>query len=271
MMEYPKFEAKETFPTLTLHFMRHSIKEKSDAQDAGVHLSEEGRKQAVDRYEQPIDLRFGHVVGSPRLRTKETAFLAATKDQSQEIENAPIGKIREDDRLDFKADENTLLGKAMYEAYNNKKTLSYYVYESDKLAQQHHDVESGTYLRMAGNIAEILLENYETAVRGKAILEQSTNQNNKPNDFERILGSHQGVLESFLLRYCEKVNGVEDRDKLLSIIGEEGFGFNEGFDVVFCKDGSDIAIEISYKKGDFSLREKIIPDILSEMVKEGNG
>jgi hypothetical protein len=46
------------------------------------------------------------------------------------------------------------------------------------------------------------------------------------------LGSHGGVTESFLLKVIEKIKGVAERDRFVSIIGNQ-FDFLEGFEFRF--------------------------------------
>lgn len=255
------------YPRVTLHFLRHSIKEKSpeEIEDKDVHISNEGRDIAAQKFDDEMNLRFGHIVGSPRIRTLETAAVVATMDSEVNPEDLGVGKARINEALDFVADD-TEYGKKFVEAYKNGRTLSFLVHESDALAEETGDINSSTFSRMAANVARIIIKNYDVAVRGAAILDQSVNPANKKNDFERILATHATVQESFLLKLVERVRGIQERETLLSLIGENGFDYVEGFDVVLSKEGSEEKIRIKFQKGDFILDEIVPIEVLKELV-----
>lgn len=255
------------YPKVTLHFLRHSIKEKSpkEVEDKDIHISTEGRDIAAQKFDDVMNLRFGHIVGSPRIRTLETAAVAATMDSEVNPEDLGVGKVRINEVLDFVADD-TEYGKRFVEAYKKGQDLSFLVHESDVLAKETGDINSSTFSRMAANVAGIIVKNYDVAVRGAAMLDQSVNPANEQNDFERILATHATVQESFLLKLIEKMKGIDERDALLSLIGENGFDYVEGFDVVLTKEGSEERIRIKFQKGDFVFDEIVPIELIKELV-----
>jgi hypothetical protein len=203
------------------------------------------------------------------VRTIETAAVVATQNPDTNPDDLGVGKVRTTDDLDFVARE-TSYGKAFNQSYDDGRVMSFVVNESDKLAKETGDEESSTYSRMAARVAGIIYDNVETAIRGAEILAQSSNPKNAPNNFERILATHATVQESFLLKVVEKVQGYKERDALLALIGENGFDFVEGFDVLLSKEGDEEKIRITFKKGDYVFDELISKELLKEIADGGN-
>ncbi len=259
----------ERYPKLTLQFMRHSVKEKADKPDNDILLTPEGRQKAAETFDQPMDMRFGHTVGSPRVRTTETAVAAASQDPELTPENLGIGKTRIKEELNYAVDESNEYGRKFNEAYEAGKVISFLVQESDTLAREYKDAVSSTYSEMAGNIASIILKNYEVASRGSRILEQSENPENETNDFSRILATHATIQECFLIKLTEKLKGVDARDELMAVIGDKGFDYNEGFSTEVSVELGEVQVRIKYKKGDFVLNEIVSPEILKQISQEG--
>jgi len=54
------------------------------------------------------------------------------------------------------------------------------------------------------------------------------------------LGSHLSVTESFLAKIIENTKGVAERDSFVAALGNQGFGFVEGYDVKIEKDESGV-------------------------------
>ena len=258
-MSSPVSKIEKIEPKVVLHFMRHSIKENApEKNDMDILLSEDGRKLASEKLDSPLDLRFAHVEGSSRIRTQETAVIVATQDYGMSTENIGVGKLRNNEALDFNIDESGDYGVRFYKEYKEGRLMSFLINESDLFAQEKGDMNSSTYSRMAANIAGIIYKNFEVASRGASILEKSTNVENKKNDFERIFVTHATIQESFLLKVVEKVKGTAERDTLLSLIGEDGFGYTEGFDVTLSKENGQEKIRVVYKKGDY-IFDEIVP------------
>ncbi len=270
MSEWPKQENKlEQMPEVVLHFMRHSTKEKApEKEDKDVLLSAPGRELAAGKFEEPMDMRFAHTMGSPRVRTHETVAVAATKNPEANPEDLGIGKMRITEKLDFILDEKSQYGAKFHEVFNAGTALPWLINESDQLAKETGDTYQSTYSRMAGNIAGLIYKTYLAASRGAKILEQSQNEGNETNNFERILGTHGTLPESFLLKLVDKMHGAEARDKLLKTIGT-GFGVTEGFDVKLSKKDGQEQIRITYKKGEYTFDEIVPATTLEEIIKEG--
>ncbi|MEI8096637.1 MAG: hypothetical protein WCG73_00870 [Candidatus Moraniibacteriota bacterium] len=269
-MEQPISKIEKIEPKLVLRFLRHSKKERvlEEVEDKDIPLSVEGRDLAAIKYETPLDFRYGHVVGSPRIRTQETGAVAATQNSETILEDLGVGKVRVDESLDFFVDD-TLYGKRFHKAYAEGNLMSFIVHESDIIAKETEDVSSSTYSRMAANIARIIYRNFEIASRGASVLAQSENTENKQNDFERIIATHAGIQESFLFKVVEVIKGREEREALLSLIGETGVDFTEGFDVILSKENGEEKIRIVYKKGEYVFDEVVSADSLKRIIEEG--
>jgi broad specificity phosphatase PhoE len=269
-MEWPKNDEKEV-PTVTLHFMRHSIKAgaSADMTDQQIPLTDQGRELAAKKLEAPLDMRFSHVAGSSRVRTHETAVIAATQNPAVTPNEFQVGKVRSLAELDFDTNEADVYGRRFADEYRKGRLLPFLIKESDALAKESGDTTSSTYSRMAANIAKLIERTYEAASRGASILEQSHNTDNEKNDFERVFVTHASIQESFLLKLVEKMKGESARDELLSKIGDNGFEYVEGFDTTLSKKNGEIQVRITYKKGDYSFDEVVPQSVLEEIIKEG--
>lgn len=257
-------------PKVILHFLRHSISEKVPGKnDKEIRLSSEGRTLAAKKFEEPINLRFAHVTGSPRVRTQETGAIAATGNPETKPEDLGMSKVRVHEGLDFFIDKKSAYGERAYGERAKGTLLSFFVHEGDVLAKETGDDASSTYSSMARNIAEIVFNNYKVAIRGASILEQSQNPENKQNDFERVLATHAIIQECFLLKVVEKTRGVSERDQLLSLIGGDGFDNIEGFDVILSKENDEEKIRVTYKKGDYVFDEIVPVSVIEEIIEEG--
>lgn len=270
-MEWPQNKAEKILPKVVLHFLRHSIKEKAPkgTDDKDIRLSDEGRKLAAEKYENPMNMRFSHVEGSMRIRTHETAAIAATRDSQINPKDLGVGKIRTNEALDVDTDEEKEYGKRFFKEYGAGRLMTFLIHESDAFAKGISDTSSSTYSRMAANIAGIIYGNFKTASRGASILERSANSENESHDFERILATHATTQECFLLKVAEKVRGVTARDELLSVIGENGFDVTEGLDVTLLKEDGQEQIRITYKKGNYSFDEIVPASVIEEIIEEG--
>lgn len=264
------------YPKVVMHFMRHSIKENppvnEDApkkEDAQIILSEPGRVLAAEKFPEKTDLRVAHIEGSPRVRTHETGVIAATKDATMNPKDIGTGKLRINEALDFVIDGEGVYAERIAREYEKGTLLSFFVNESDSLAREIGDTKSSTYSKLAANIAGIVYKNFQAASRGVSVLEQSKSTENAQNDFERIFATHGIIQESFLLKVAEKVKGIAERDTLLSVIGENGFDYVEGFDAILSKENGEEQIRIVYKKGDYVFNEVVPETVIQEIISEG--
>jgi len=275
-----------------LAFFRHSIKGAPPLE----LLTPEGRKLAKEKAKEyhPVEISVDEIkqavaFGSPRIRAKETAgfVLGGEKEEITGEENLKEleeklskglkygSKIGVDKRLDFYLDEETLLGKKEMEAYKRGELLKLIVEESDRLAKESGDEVSLTYSRMAAQVAEIVKKYIRAEKRWDELVQSKGYQ----PVLERYLGSHQGILESFLAKVIEKTRGIGERDKFVQVLGNKGFDFVEGFKVEIINpvggDPEKPEIVISYQKRDkdnniiFDLSERIDEELIEEIIREG--
>jgi hypothetical protein len=257
--ERQHFEDKEAGEVVTsrieLNFFRHGAKEKSiDGQpDEEVNLTPAGREQAVAEAEDE-DISQSVASGSPRKRAQHTAGLVMagkhetiTGDESLEeftqkvdaeleklnrghgLEGKHGSKMRVDKRLDFVITDSTELGKQLIDSFYRKEYLKFLVEQSDVLAESLHDTESETYSRQAGRIAEMVKVYLNGATRWDQLVRDESK--NYQDTLKRFFSSHQGVVESFLAKVVDLTKGREERDKLVTALDNQGFGFVEGIRV----------------------------------------
>jgi bisphosphoglycerate-dependent phosphoglycerate mutase len=270
---------------IDLFFMRHGDKEKDPAKtDYDILLTEKGRGQAQEKSElENIDQAVAF--GSPRKRAQETAghvMAGSTEaiDGSESYEElkekldsdlAHGTKLGVDERLDFICDEESEYGKALFQAFKEGRYLKWAVEESDKLAEQLDATEQYSYSQASKGFAELVLKYLQIAPRW----EQLSHDSDKYTDtLQRYFGTHQGMAETFLAKVVEKTRGVEERDKLVTSLDNQGFDFVEGIKVeIQNHSGSEPTIHLSYRKekdGEvlFDFDEDINKDLLQEIVEQ---
>lgn len=278
-------EQLEKESKVTLHFFRHGEPKRDlNKSNPEYELTEIGRKQAIEKsktikIKNPDQAR---AFGSPRWRSMQTAGLVLTGDSSVESfkdlevklnqEKEVILKLDAKAKLNFHLDKNSPFGKEAYRAvFEDHDYLRFLVERSDELALKNDDKLASTYSSQARNVAKMIKVYSSIGKKWNKLIEGGKYKN--PN-LERCLGSHGGVLESFLLKVIEKTKGIADRDKLLEIMPHQ-FDYLEGFEINIVNKGPDQKIHISYKKEDKNNPEKIfifnedIPfEILDEIIKE---
>lgn len=254
---------KDYTSKIKLIFMRHDEKENDKTKnDEEVRLTPAGKIHAKEKAEQD-DISQSMTFGSPRKRTQETAGLIMSG-QSEGITGTETleelkekldkdltlksgSKIRVDDRLNFEADFTSNYGKKALEAAKSGKYLKFLVEDSDRLAKEENDNKSSTYTKQAQAIASIIQKYYGIAPRFNELV-QDKNKNYE-DIMKRFFGSHQEVLESFLAKIIEKTKGIEERDKFVQALNNQGFDYAEGFDIeIKNKESGEPTIHISYKK-----------------------
>lgn len=247
-----------------LHFFRHAKQRGLTADEKLAGLTDKDRPLEVEdskgmMYAKSLastDTNTDQTVayGSPRIRSQQTAMLkaygaendfegATTYEEMKDYVNegrAVGSKIGQDDRLNFN-EGGAEFNKAMNDAYEAGEYLPWIINESDQVAKDNNDKEASSYTRQAGNIAQIIKKWMQASGNWNKIFSESKNDTNEQkyddNTLERFFGSHQGVCESFLLRYVEKTEGVEIRNELLNSIGG-GFNFVQGFDLDIVDDAN---------------------------------
>lgn len=269
---------------IDLYFMRHGDKEKDPSKsDYDILLTEKGRGQAQAKsHAESLDQSLAY--GSPRKRTQETSGLAMSgsagiiegTESYEELKekldkDLAIGsKIGVDKNLDFILDEESEYGKEIMKPFIEGRLLKWVVEESDRIAEEMHDTEQYSYSRSAKAVAEVILKYLHIAPRWQ---ELSQDTEKYTDTLERYLGTHLGVQESFLAKVIEKMKGVEERDKFVSALNNQGFDFTEGFKAeIQNHSGAEPTIHISYSKekdGEkiFEFDEDVPSQLLQEIAK----
>ena len=253
---------KDYTSKIELIFMRHDEKENDKTKsDEEVRLTPTGKMHAKEKAEEN-NIDQSMAFGSPRKRTQETSGLVMSgkleeitgKETLEELKekldkDLPLksgSKIRVDDRLNFETDFNSDYGKKALDAVNGKY-LKFLVEDSDRLAKEENDDKSSTYSKQAQAIASIVEKYYDIAPRFNELVQDKDKK--YKDTMKRFLGSHQGVLESFLAKIIEKTKGVEERDKFVEVLNNQGFDYAEGFEIdIKNKELGEPTVHLSYKK-----------------------
>ena len=272
--------------TVILEFMRHGKKESDPSKaDEDVRLSPEGRMQATERGKelspQP-DVSIAY--GSPRKRTQETAgrilFSGAgiddpdlTLENMEEEIKASLKKgekIREDVRLNFNT--SGPVGKAALEAFKAGRYLGYLIEESDAQAVELSDAVSTTYMRQAGNVAELIWKFSKIGGAFNRIASQTDKYEKYGNQLERYFGTHLGVAECFVAKALEEVKGQAAKDEFVRSVGS-GFAETEGVHIEIVNRGTDQTIRMTYgvkdpHNGDRKETIDIGADVLKKIIED---
>ena len=285
-------EEKEKFDSrIFLAFFRHS--EKTSTPDA--LLTPEGRKLAKEKASEyhpeeiPVEqIRQAVAFGSPKPRAQETAGFVLGGDKEEITGEEDLEKLKEklnqglmkgdrigvDENLDFYINKESLVGKADNDSFKRGEFLKFLVEESDKLAQECGDDKTITYNLAAANVAEIIQKYINVEKRWDELVKEKKYQ----PTMERYLGSHQGVTELFLAKVIDKTKGIEERNKFVQVLNNQGFNFVEGFKVeILNRPGGDLEnpeIMVTYQKKDkegkviFDFQEKIDKKLIEEIIQE---
>lgn len=271
--------------TVELNFFRHNEKD-------GDKLTIAGRHDAIAKGQNQDNNNIHSVsFGSPKNRAQETALLqrwgskldptfvdsyttvAELAEEINKIEDVKIGsKIGIRNQLDFQMSKGPILDAAM-KAIKENRYFDWLVHESPNLIPPG-DKENWSLNRQAANIASEIDRYVRISGRfDKIVEEKGVDFGNK---MERFLGSHSGVLESFLIRVIEKTKGVAEAEKFAQAI-PDGFGYSEGFKTKITTDntGSKPTIHIEYsRKSDdgksvYDFSEDVPLDVVQEIMSEG--
>jgi hypothetical protein len=277
-----KFEGEKPVETkVILEFMRHSIREKDPSKaNKNLRLTPEGRELADEKGEkleaQPeVSLAWG----TSRERTQETSFRAMLpdyieKDQTlEEIEGMVAQeqkygkKMIVDDRLNF--DLSGPAGIPANEDFNNGKYLgSPYLFEqSDLKAIETGDKISTTYLRQAGNVAEIVDRYIKVGNNFNRLASKINKYEEFGNQLERYLGSHQGVVECFVAKVLENKFGVEKRREFQKGLGN-GFKETEGIRLEIINRGAEQKITMTFRMGEKDETAELDRNLVNEIIQE---
>lgn len=278
-----KIEEKELKPaTIELHFFRHSLKEENKKgdplKDEDVRISKEGRKLAIEKSFEGVNLSQSIAFGSPRIRTQETAIYMMsgkkediTGDETLEELKKKINKdlkfgskIGIDSRLNFTDDIESPLGKIAFEAYKNGNYIKFLVEESDKIAQETGDNTKSNYSARASQVAKIINKYLKILPRWQELV--SDKKNNYEEKLERFLGTHDSVPVTFLVKVLELIGDEKEKESFVEE-NSKGANYLEGLTVKLKKGSEDSAkILIQYKLGGVSKQVEISKSQLEHIV-----
>lgn len=252
-------EPKEKIRTkVILELMRHSKKETDPSKtDEEILLTGEGRALATERgRELQPQPEVSMAYGSPKKRTQETAARAmlagsignpdADLEAIEEMvrDHLKYGeKIREDKRLSF--DISGPSGAEALAAFKAGQYLPYLLQESDRRAIETKDTVSSTYLRQAGNVAELVKRYAHMGNNFHKLAERTDKYEQFGNQLERYMGTHQGVAECFVAKVLEKIQGNAERDAFIDSTGT-GFSETRGIHIEIVNTGDEQTIMMTY-------------------------
>ncbi len=284
----PEFREPQPTSKIELNFFRHSIKEKDPSKkDEEVSLTPEGRMLAKSKASSETNIAQAVAFGSPRERTQETAgfIMAGSRDEitgDESLEelrqklDAGLGKgskLGVSTLLDFTLDESSNFGKVLFQSFLEGRYLAFTVQESDQRAKELHDEANDTYSRMASRVASLVKKYVGIAPRFNTLV--SSSERVTSDTLHRFFGTHQGVAESFLAKVIEKMEGVDERDRFVAALGNQGFDFTEGFrlDVQTFANGTN-KLHLSFKKeresGESFIFDEDVPmGVIDEICAEG--
>ena len=282
-------EAERYAPAIRLEFLRHDEKEKETTSgaregDRHVRLTQKGREHSTEagKTKSPHP-EVGLVYGSPRERSTEAALRqlfanesGITPEDSLEDMGAKIGervkvgkKNIETSNLDFTSRESGEFHDALYEHYlgPTKDALVFLREESDALMKKTGDLETTSYSRAAGNVAELVQKYLGVLPRWERLAAEKPEEYAKyDNELQRFFGSHQTAIEPFLMKAIEKSEGPDGVEKFLeSLPNKNGFGFGEGFSAKISRgENGEPVVGVRYGNREWDLAPEIIDEIVRE-------
>lgn len=288
-------QEREKESKVILYLFRHAEADRESSPDnINFALTKRGRDQGLEKAKSIPGERNPNqsaAVGAPRKRAWMTATLAMTGDDTingaeslEELRKKLDGQGKKDcsrikinPRLDFYMDKKSPFGKKALEARNiHHNYLKFIVEKSDDLAIDLKDPNASTYSRQAAGVAKVVRNYAAIAHQWNKLANSGEKKYSDPN-LERFLGSHGGVIESFLLKVIEKTyEGVAERDKLIGLIGNQ-FANTEGIEISINGQGKDQKIHISYKREkksnpdqSFVFKQDVPMEIINEIIDEGD-
>ncbi len=270
---------------IELNFFRHGDKESDKSKsDLEIELTKAGGKEAAAK-SKTKSIEQSLALGSARNRAQQTAGLVMAG-RSERItgeeslaelkikldQELKVGsKIGIDKRLDFIMDMNRPYDQELMVAFKKGEFLPFLFNDSDQLAKAEDLKEGMTYSGTASEIAKIVAKYLKIAPRWDQLVADDKKKYSKI--MERYLGSHQGVVETFLAKVIEKTKGVEERNNFQAVLNNQGFGFVEGYQVqIINKAGEKPKVYISYKKEKdgqtvYQFNQEIESRILEQIIK----
>jgi hypothetical protein len=268
---------------VSLRIFRHSFKENDSSKaNSELLLTPEGREFARSKGEEFRPYPERAVAGaSPMDRAAETAMLAMLADE-QEIEtddsleemeakikeHIPVGKkLYRDERLGFAISKGPA-GQAGMEAFKAGNYLNWLAQDSDRQVIENKDLETTSYLRQAGNIAELVARYQKLGNNFNRLAADPKKQEEHGKKLERYLATHQTVLESFVAKTLEIQEGIAARDEFNTKLGN-GWKEMEGARLDILNDSNGQRMFISYKDGEGKEQELLIkPETITQIIQE---
>jgi hypothetical protein len=194
-------------------------------------------------------------------------------------------KVGVDPRLGFAFYTEKIKNEAT-EASKKGKLLDFFVNRSDQLAEELNDKKSTTYSRASAEVAKVFEKYAKVAQNFDRLVEDPQKKEKYGDELDRFLGSHAGVVDSFLCKIVEKMDGVPARNKLVEVMGEgEGFNPGEGFEVdIAMEEDKETGVKtprmrLQYERKYYDKERQgeetyvfdrvVPPEILQEIIKEG--
>jgi hypothetical protein len=255
-------EAEKPLETeVRLEIFRHSKKENDpNRPNSELLLTPEGRELAHEKgLQMNPDINVSVAGASPMDRTAETAMLImganeekiGVRDSLEEMdkkifEEIKIGKkIYRDERLGFSLD-GPIEAEGMA-AFKAGKYMDWLANESDMLAIKKGDLVSTTYLRQAGNIAE-MVDKYTKVGNNfnRLAIDKKKTGEEFPAHLERYLATHQSVTEPFLAEVLKEQEGAKARDEFIVDL-KNGWAETEGIHINILNKGQEQTIKLTYQ------------------------
>lgn len=274
-------------PTIRLEIFRHDAKDTPTTagprpNDRSVRLTPEGRRgsSAAGISKQPRP-EVAIAVGSSRERSVESALRQMLAEQERMTPDMTLEEIRRMvadqlrlgrkdmtvELLDFNWDGTKQFhDQGYYRTLETHDALRWVYDDSDRVALQNHDEVSTSYSRAAGNIAEVVRKYLGVLPRWKEVTTESPGKYERfNNELQRFLGSHQSVIECFLMKVIEKTEGRKAVEQFIeSLPDKNGMGLSEGYTVIIRESGEQPEVVIRYGDKEWSVRPETISEIISE-------
>jgi hypothetical protein len=268
---------------VVVELFRHSLKENNPSRpNSELLLTPEGRELAMDHGEA-LNPSSGVAVAGASLmdRAAETAMLTMlaneigidTADSLATMEEKvgqylPVGKkLYRDERLGFALGKGAT-GEEGMSAFKGGRYLNWLTKDSDRQVVAEKDLITTSYLRQAGNIAE-LLERYQAVGNNfNRLINDKDKREKYGYKLERYLVSHQGVAESFIAKVLEIQEGISARDQFADALGN-GWAENCGVHIEIINDANGQRSFATYQESDGTKKELLIsPETLAAIIKE---
>lgn len=265
-------------PQMRLVFVRHDAHSNTKP-DEKSRLTLDGRKhaQGVGRAANPIP-EMGSMIVSPRERTLDTAareFYSEEKWLSEDVELEEImehiphwKKPKISEFLNYKTDANEKYKEAFYEHFK-KDALSFLVNESDDMVKELGDLEDHSYSRFAANLAELIKWHVEEKFpQWERIYSKKQDKYQNKTEAQRFLGSHSLILDSFIMKLIEKVEGREGLDRFLEDWPSETniTELGENFSVMIKRIDDEVLIKVNFRDKSWKFGLDIIEDIINDRI-----